>query len=323
MGGTSQEKTTTTTQNTQPWAPAQPLLGGILGRLGQVNPQLTGGEEAALSGLSANSGLLGQFAPAATGFAGNLLAGGGATDQAPMIGAAYQQYRRQLDPYASGANLDPYATPGFGNALGTLNSDITNQINAQFAAAGRDLSGMNTQTLARGLAQGEGALIADQYNRNVANQLAAADSLYGAGNTTGGLLSGLNQQAIANKQAGFGAAETAQAFASDPYNRALAIEAQRRGIPLSTLQQIAAVGVPIAGLGSSSQGTQTQTISTPFNPLSLAPLAFAPFSGGTSLAGMAWNGASGLFGNGFGNAGQFNPTDLAINQRLFPNYGRG
>ncbi len=40
--------------------------------------------------------------------------------------------------------------PGFGDAMKTLNSDISNQVNGQFAAAGRDLSGMNTQTLARG-----------------------------------------------------------------------------------------------------------------------------------------------------------------------------
>ena len=42
-----------------------------------------------------------------------------------------------------------------------------------FAGAGRDLSGLNTQTLARGLSQGEGQLVANQYNANVANQLGA------------------------------------------------------------------------------------------------------------------------------------------------------
>jgi hypothetical protein len=36
MGGTSktEEKTTNQQQMTQPWAPAQPLLGGILAQLG-------------------------------------------------------------------------------------------------------------------------------------------------------------------------------------------------------------------------------------------------------------------------------------------------
>jgi hypothetical protein len=86
----------------------------------------------------------------------------------------------------------------------------------------------------------------------------------------------------------------------DPYSQQLAIEAQRRGIPLSTLQALAGIATPIAGLGQSSTGASTQTTSTPFNPLSLLPLAFAPMSGGSSLAGMGASAAGGLFGSLFG-----------------------
>ena len=49
---------------------------------------------------------------------------------------------------------------------------------------------MNTQTLARGLSQGEGQLIANQYNQNVQNQLGAMGSSYDANNTTGGAAHG-------------------------------------------------------------------------------------------------------------------------------------
>jgi len=111
------------------------------------------------------------------------------------------------------------------------------------------------QTLSRGLSQGEGQLLANQYNQNVANQLGAANSLYGAGNTTSGLLSALNQQGLANQQAGLGTATTAQGFSNDPYNQLLNAEAQKQGIPLSLLQQIAGIATPIAGLGSQSTGT--------------------------------------------------------------------
>ena len=125
-------------------------------------------------------------------------------------------------------------------------------------------------------------------------------SLYGAGNTTAGLLSSLNQQALANRQAGLGVASTGQSFANMPYEQQLAAAARSRGMPLQTLQTLAQLGVPIAGLGSSfantgaasgtTSGTQsgtqignttgasTQTTSTPFNPWSLAPLAFCPRS---------------------------------------------
>ena len=72
----------------------------------------------------------------------------------------------------------------------TITSDISNQVNSEFAGAGRDLSGLNQQTLARGLSQGLAAPLLGQYNTDVQNQLAAANSLYGAGNTTAGALTG-------------------------------------------------------------------------------------------------------------------------------------
>ena len=294
---------------TNPWAPAQPFLSGILAQLqGQLaNASLTPQENAAIGGLANSSGYISQFLPQATDLANTLLSGGNAQARAPMIGDAYQQYRAGLNPYLKASFLDPRETPGFSDALAAANADITNQVNGMFAGAGRDLSGLNTQSLARGLSQGEGQLIANQYNANVANQLGAMGSLYGAGNTTAGLLSNLNQQALANRQAGLGVASTGQSFANMPYEQQLAAAAQARAIPLQTLQTLVQLGVPIAGLGSSfsntgatsgtTSGTQTgtqignttgastQTTATPFNPLSLLPLAFLPMTGGASLGG--------------------------------------
>jgi hypothetical protein len=87
----------------------------------------------------------------------------------------------------------------------------------------------------------------------------AANSLYGAGNTTGGILSGLNQQDLANRQAGTSTATTAQQFANDPFMQALSAEAARRGIPLSTMQQMAGIVTPIAGLGGQTNSTDKST----------------------------------------------------------------
>ena len=68
-----------------------------------------------------------------------------------MISGAYQQYRGELNPYLQTSFLDPRSTPGFSDALAATNADITNQVNGMFAGAGRDLSGLNQQALARGL----------------------------------------------------------------------------------------------------------------------------------------------------------------------------
>ena len=307
---------------TNPWAPAQPFLSGVLAQLqGQLpNTSLTPQESAAIGGLTGSSGYISQFLPQTTDLANTLLAGGNAQAQAPLINNAYQQYQAQLNPYLQASFLDPRSTPGFSDALAAANADITNQVNGMFAGAGRDLSGLNQQALGRGLSQGEGQLIANQYNANVANQLGAMGSLYGAGNTTAGLLSSLNQQALANRQAGLGVVSTGQSFANMPYEQQLAAGAQARGIPLQTLQTLVQLGVPIAGLGSSfantgatsgttsgtqtgtqignTTGSSTQTTATPFNPLSLLPLAFLPMTGGASLGG----GILGSLGGGLFNA---------------------
>ncbi len=46
---------------------------------------------------------------------------------------------------------------------------------------------MNTQTLARGIAQGEAPVLANEYDTARGQQINAINSLYGAGNTTGGI----------------------------------------------------------------------------------------------------------------------------------------
>ena len=183
MGGQSSQEQT---QNSisDPWKPAQPALQGILGQLqGQMgNTSVTGDETNALKGLEQNGYTAAStYAPQIAGYASNLLSGGGATDQAGNVNANYQRYVDQTNPLASNTNYNPYDTPGFKDALNTTISDITNSTNGQFAAAGRDFSGMNTQTLGRGIMQGVAPTIAAQYNQNVNNQQGAAGNLYNAG----------------------------------------------------------------------------------------------------------------------------------------------
>ncbi|OAF05468.1 hypothetical protein AYJ54_00755 [Bradyrhizobium centrolobii] len=260
MGGTSKSETTQQS-TTAPWQPAQGALTGILGQLNNYLPQtgLNGAQTNAINTIDQNGANVGQYAPAVNAYTTNLLNGGGATDQAGNINSAYQQYVSQTNPLASNTNYNPYDTPGFKDALNTLTSDITNQVNGSFAAAGRDFSGSNSQALGRGLTQGLAPTIVAQYNQNVQNQQGAAGNLYSAGNTTGGILSALQQQKLANQGAGVGAISAGQDALNSGANNTLAAEAQRLGTPLQNLGLLANIGIPIAGLGGTSSGTSNTT----------------------------------------------------------------
>jgi len=261
MGGES-KTSQTQSSTTAPWAEAQPALQGILSQLtGNLSKTgVTGGESGALDTLTANGkNFTSQYGQPIADYAKTLLSGGGATDQAGNVNANYQRYVDQTNPLASNTNYNPYDTPGFRDAINTATSDITNNTNGTFAAAGRDFSGANSMALGRGLTQGLAPTIAAQYNQNVNNQQGAAGNLYNAGNTNAGILSGLNQQKLSNQAQGITAAGAATEAANAGANATLEAEAKRRGIPVQALGLLAQIGIPIAGLGSQSTGQSQGT----------------------------------------------------------------
>ena len=258
MGGQS-SSTQTQQSQTAPWEAAQPMLQGILGQLnaGLNSTGLTSGETGALNTLASNAARGNPYAAQIGNYANELLGGGGATSQAGAVNQNYLDYRSAMAPYASGSMIGN--NPALAAQLAQIQADVTNQVNGQFAAAGRDFSGANANTLGRGIAAGTAPVIAAQYNQDVANQRAAQDAAYAAGNTNAGILSGLQQQGLANK--GQGVTVAGNALDADNYsaNAILAAEAQRRGIPVQALGLLAQIGVPIAGLGSQSTGTSNTT----------------------------------------------------------------
>lgn len=263
MGGKSTASSQTTeSSQTNPWAPTQGLLGNIINQLGTAsnNTGLTGSQSGALDTITNNSNAAaGLFGPQQSNYAQSLYNGGGALNQAGGVQSAYDRYVGQTMPLASNTNYNPYDTPGFRDAINTATSDITNNINGSFAAAGRDFSGMNAQTLARGLAQGLAPTIAAQYNQNVQNQQGASGNLYNAGNTNAGILSGLQQQYLTNQGAGLNAASGGLDLSNAGANATLQAEAQRFGIPIQNLGLLANIGIPIAGLGGQSTGQRSST----------------------------------------------------------------
>ncbi len=261
MGG--QSSTSQTQQSTTaPWAAAQPALNGILGQVSQGlgNTGITGAENNALNTLTQNGqNATTQYAPQIGNYAGELLSGGGALNQAGGVNQNYLDYRNATQPLASNTNYDPYSTPGFSDAIRTMTNDITNNTNGTFAAAGRDFSGANSMALGRGIAQGVAPTIAQQYNQNVQNQQGAAGNLFNGGNTNAGILAGLQQQKLANQGQGVGAAGAAVDAQNSGANAALQAEAARRNIPVQALGLLAQIGIPIAGLGGTSSGTTQGT----------------------------------------------------------------
>lgn len=258
MGGES--KTSQTQESsTNPWAPATPALTGILSQLqGQLgNTGLTSNENTALNTLTSNAQQGNPYASQISSFAQNLLNGGGATDQNGAISSGLKTYQDQLTPYANGSMVGN--NPALKAQLDTIMSDVGNSVNSQFAGAGRDLSGANQQAYGRGVAQGVAPVLANQYNQDVNNQINAAGSLYGAQNTSSGLLAGLNQQKLANQQQGVTASQDALDANNYGANATLQAEAARRGIPVQALGLLAQIGIPIAGLGGQSTGKSEGT----------------------------------------------------------------
>lgn len=263
MGGTStgtQQQQTQGQTVSQPWAPTQGALQGILGQInGQIgNTTPTSTENNAFGQLASNANAGNPYAPQIGANATNLLNGGGANNFAAPTQAGYNQYSQQVMPWANGSMGDPSQNPALRSMLDTIRSDTSNQINGQFAAAGRDMSGLNQQALARGIAQGEAPVLLNAQTQG----LNTAQNLYNAGNSTQGILAQLNQTSLGNQQAGVQGATDALSAQNYGPNQQLAVAAAQRNLPLSNIANINSLLLPIAGLGGQTNSTGSSTGNT-------------------------------------------------------------
>lgn len=264
MGG-GDTKTTNTTQSseTKPWEPAIPLLSNILGSLGGQSTGVTGDQSAALAKLKAAAGGL----PDLSGGVTNAVTGALDTSTAPqqgMLSDYLKQYQSNIGGTASGAELDPYKTPGFSDAISKMTGDITNSVKGVYAGSGRDPAGAGSfaGSLGRGLEQGIAPVIQQQYNQNKQNQMGAASNLFQAGGTTAG---GMTQQQLAQLQAQFQGLQGAGALPGLLTGNATAqLGAANAGYsqPYGNIGMLSQSVLPIAALGGSSSGQGTSTQET-------------------------------------------------------------
>lgn len=257
--GTGSRNQTTQTQQSQsqtqnPWEPTIEPLKALIGQLGgQVgSTALTGNETNALDQLQANAQGSGQYTKPLQDIAAGVMG----QDRSGYATGAYDAYKKQVDPYLQQDYLDPYKNPAFSSYLQTTGNDIQNRVNSMFAGAGRDMSGANLQTLARGITEGTAPIFANQYNQNVATQRGAQDSLYSAGNATAGVLSGLDQARLGTAQTAADTALNAQNYAPTSILNA---SSMARQLPLSNIGNVASLLTPLAGLGGTSTGQSSGT----------------------------------------------------------------
>lgn len=262
MGGksTSESQTQQSQESkTAPWLPTQGILQGVLdgaqGQLGSYKP--TGAETGALSTLMGNAQNAPNYSSQASGLATDLMAGGGTDANSGILSGAYKTLQGQLSPIAN-QNNDPTQAPGMQALLETIRNDISNQVNGQFAGAGRDLSGMNVQALGRGVSQGMAAPLLAQYNQNVQNQTGAANNLFNAGGATASGMQDFSQQGFQNRATGLDTAINGVPAAQNAgATGILNASSLARNLPLQNLAGILGLTLPIAGLGSQSSGTAT------------------------------------------------------------------
>ena len=286
MGDTT--TTQNSTQHTEPWKAAQPALDSILGGLKNINPGLSNNQTGAIDSLVALARAGNPYAPAIGSYATTMLAGGG-PDRTGLIADAYNNYKANLQGTAAGDYLDPQRNPFFANTTSAIGNDVWNRMAGLYAGSGRDPAGAGNfgYNVSRGIAEGTAPVYSSVYDRERSNQLNAANSLYGAGNTTAGALSGLDQQRLANQGQGIGAAQAATNAAIDPYTRMLAAEAQRQGIPLSLLQQLSGIAGPLAQHFGTTTGQQTTTTPTNWGQLAVgAGIAGLGAMSGNPMAAM-------------------------------------
>lgn len=253
MGGTS---STAQTQSSSlaPLAAGSSGIDGILGSLSSMAPGAASAsptQTGAINQIVSNSNGQPNYAPQISSGTFGLLNGGGANDNNAAITGNLGTLNSELGATANGSNIG--ANSALNGELSAINTGVTNQVNGQFAAAGRNGSPANSMALGMGIAQGDAPVIANQYNQDTANQLNAASTLYGAGNTTYGMLNSNQAAANSNFQNGIGAVSNGLTAENAAPNATLAAAAQQFGIPLSQLTSLLGAISPTAA----QFGTQT------------------------------------------------------------------
>lgn len=249
--------TTDATTTKDPYAPAAGLLQRLIDQYGGINTGVTPEQQAGASRLSAGADSISPTMGADAAAGVNRLFGTDTTPQIGMLSNALSGLQSNIGATASGANLDPMKTPGFGDALSTAMNDITNRVKGVYAGSGRDPSGAGSfaKSLGRGLTEGVSPTIAAEADRLRAEQQGAAGQLYNAGTGTAGAITQQGQVPLANIAQGVGLLpQVIQSYLA-PGQAQLAAANTGYNLPFSNLSSLLAPGLQLGAAGSSGTAT--------------------------------------------------------------------
>jgi hypothetical protein len=297
---TQSSSNTSSQSTTAPGAMTAPTVQGIADQLNPLiaNSGLTPTQSSAINQLTQNAEAGDPYAAAEGANATNLLNGGGATSENGNLTSNLATLQKTLSPYTD-PNYSTVNSQPVQQALQAANAGIQNSVNGQFAAAGRSGSGANAGNLAYNEELADAPILLNQANTDTATRIGAANTLYGAGNTTSGAITGNNQTALGNEVQGINSATGA--IAAQNEGPTAAIEAQELGqeIPAQNLGLLANIGIPLAGLNTTTNGT-SNTTTNPSLLSSIAGLGSAAGALGTGLGTSAGVNAAGVATNGSG-----------------------
>lgn len=290
-GGDEKQVQTQQSSTTNPWEPAQPLLQSILGSLGGQSTAVTGNQATALNNLNTAAAGIPNLSPELT----NVVSGALNTSTAPSSGMlmdAINTYRGNIGRTASGAELNPYDTPGFSTAIDRMTADITKNVKGGYAASGRDPYGAGSfaGSLGKGITDAVAPVIQSQYNTNKQNQMGAASNLFSAEGATAGGLTQQQMQQLAAQFQGLQGAGALPGLLTGAAQAQLGAANAQYGQPYGNIGMLSNSVIPIAGLGGQSEGSGTSTQTSSKSLLSNI------LGAGTGLAGIygSLGGASGI-----------------------------
>ena len=257
----SSTKKTSFNQQTDPWDEAIPQLREFLGNIEGLQSEgfaISPEQQEMFSQLKT---LLAQGNPevgAIQNLASGLLNTG---TRSPAIEEALKRYEGQVGDVAAGKNMDVLGNPEIQKMLQQVGGDIATRINAQFAGAGRDLSGINQKAVASGVTSAQLPILLAEYARQQGRTDAARQGLL-----TGSLSANASadQADLLQRQlqeAGINVSkEGMDALTSGP-TAILNLLQQMKELPVSNAGQFLQLLGTVGGMGNQSSGTSTQKTS--------------------------------------------------------------
>lgn len=250
----SSSKKTTSFSKTNPWSVTIPFLKDYLGTLqstANANPVgPTQDQTAAVDTLKANAQAGNPFYGQISDLAASQFA---SPDRTGDLTRAYGTLQTNLADVASGKNQS-LNDPTLQAALRQVRSDAANSVNAQFAGAGRDLSGANQMAVGRGVTAAEAPLLLSWLQGQQGRTDAANQALFNAGAGTSTGLAGLDAARNAIQSQGVGTADAVQTARDQGANTILNLDQQMKDMPFADLAQVANILFPMAQLGSQQVG---------------------------------------------------------------------